>query len=97
MNSPARDYEKAKSDPATEYGTPEAVLEDTALSEGQKIEILRGWEYDAVEQSVAEEEGMTNGKPSMLQRVQQALEALAAGDGAVQTGPTKHGSFGGGR
>lgn len=95
MNHTERDNELAKRDPATEFGTPEAVLADTTLDEGQKIAVLRSWEYDAVEQSVAEEEGMSSDTPSMLQRVQKALETLTGGEEGNQTGPTKHGAFGG--
>lgn len=69
MNHAERDDELAKRDPVTEFGTPEAVLADTTLDKEQKITVLRSWEYDAVEQSVAEEEGMSGDAPAMLQRV----------------------------
>ncbi|MEX2617054.1 MAG: hypothetical protein WD767_13240 [Alphaproteobacteria bacterium] len=94
MNSAGDDREQVKRDPRTEFGTPEAVLNDASLSNGQKIEILRGWEYDAVEESVAQEEGMIGGDPPMIQRVQQALDTLLASDGETKTGPTKHGGIG---
>lgn len=90
MNGANPDDKLAKLDPMTEFGTPEAVLSDTGLTEAQKVEILRGWEYDAVEESVAQEEGMGGGEPSMLQRVHQALESLSGGD-TEKPSPTKHG------
>ncbi len=91
MNISKSDYDLAKLDPKSTFGTPEEILSDTQLTEDQKVEVLRGWEYDAIEKSVAEEEGMTGGEPSMLQRVQRALETLTGAGGADRPSPTKHG------
>lgn len=83
------DMEKALIDPGSVFATPEEVLNHTRLTRGQKIEILRRWEYDASEDSVAVEEGMPNGNGGLLQRVLLALERLASGIDMEQIAPTK--------
>ncbi|MEJ2274445.1 MAG: hypothetical protein P8Y01_07705 [Woeseiaceae bacterium] len=80
--------EQALLDPAGVFESPEEVRDHTALTTGQKIEILRRWVYDENEIAVAEEEGMLGGNPPMLKRVLVALEELGASiDGST---PTKH-------
>lgn len=83
------DYDKALLNPAAVFETPEAVLQQAGLSKEQKIEILRRWEYDASEDSVAEEEGMQAERPLMLRRVMLALEQLTGGTGQRHAAPTK--------
>ncbi len=83
------DYAKALLDPASVFAAPEDVLERTDLSKEQKIEILRRWEYDAIEVAVAEEEGMLGDQPLMLRRVLLALEQLTGGIGSGHPPPTK--------
>lgn len=83
------DYEKALLDPASVFAAPEEVLDRAELTKDQKIDILRRWEYDASEVAVAEEEGMVDGNPLMLQRVLLALESLTGGTSAEHTPPTK--------
>lgn len=56
-------------DRTSEYEAPNDVLMESALSKTQKIEILRRWEYDASEVSVAEEEGMHQGKGATVGQV----------------------------
>lgn len=85
------DYQKALRDPGSVFDGPEAIVEDATLSKDQKIEILRRWEYDASELSVAEEEGMPDGEPSMMQRVTRALHAVTGGYDVDHTPPTKQG------
>ena len=87
MSDPV-DYEKALLNPAAHFDSPEAVLQQAELSKEQKIEILRRWEYDANEESVAEEEGMQSDQPLMVRRVILALEQLTGGDEGSST-PTK--------
>ncbi|MDA0661825.1 MAG: hypothetical protein O3B08_03180 [Proteobacteria bacterium] len=91
MSTANFDFELAMLDPKATFETPETVLADKRLTDGQKVAVLRGWEYDAIEKSVAEEEGMTGREPSMLQRVQRALETLGDVGGAEKSSPTKHG------
>ncbi|MDY7094857.1 MAG: hypothetical protein SX243_17935 [Acidobacteriota bacterium] len=90
---PANDSEiqPALLDPAGEYDTPQALLEDDSLRKEQKVAILRRWAYDANELSVAAEEGMGGGEPAMLQRVLDALNALGAEPTMTAAAPTKQG------
>ena len=46
-------YEKALADPSDVFDTPEDVLKAADLNKGQKIEILRRWEYNVSEEDVA--------------------------------------------
>ena len=85
----AIDVEQALLDPASVFETPEAVLLCEALSKQQKIEILRRWEYDASETSVATEEGMPDGKNDLVHRILVALDRLAGEIDVEQVGPTK--------
>jgi hypothetical protein len=84
---------RALLDPAAEYDAPNDVLTDPALSETQKIEILRRWEYDASEISVAEEEGMALGKDVNVGQVLQALHQLVPKMDAERSPPTKQGGL----
>ncbi|MDY6943646.1 MAG: hypothetical protein SVU69_11635 [Pseudomonadota bacterium] len=83
------DYEKALLDPASVFETPEDVLEQLSLTQEQKIEILRRWEYAASEIAVAEEEGMVDGKPLIVRQVLLALDSLTGGIDVEHTSPTK--------
>ncbi len=74
------DYDRALLDPKACFDEPEAVLRHTGLGREQKIAVLRSWERDARELSVAEEEGMGDGEADMLRRVVQALRELGADD-----------------
>jgi hypothetical protein len=80
--------EEALHDPASVFATPEEVLSCGTLSRQQKAEILRRWEYDASEASVAEEEGMPNQNGDLLGRILLVLENLADID-MDRIGPTK--------
>ena len=83
------DMDQALLDPGSVFATPEAVVLDDRLSEQQKIEILRRWEYDASEASVAVEEGMPDGDGDLLQRIVLALEKVSGGFDAERSAPTK--------
>lgn len=86
----AIDLEQALLNPASVFDGPEAVLDHPGLSKEQKIEILRRWQYDAAEVSVAIEEGMpAHGTGDMLHRVLRALESLGAEIGSGRVGPSK--------
>ncbi len=75
------DLAKALLDPAGTFAQPSA-----------KIRLLEEWERAARELAVAEDEGMTGGEESMLNRVRQAIAALGASEEAEHPGgSTKHG------
>ena len=86
---PVIDIEKALLDPSSVFGTPEDILKNQAIASDQKIEILRRWEYDAAEVSVAVEEGMPGDDPSLLRRIILALDELTGGADTERTGPSK--------
>ena len=81
-------------DPAAAYRTPEQVLADGRFSTGQKIEILRRWEYDAVELSVATEEGMPGQGADLLPDIMAALKELGADIDTEHGATTKQGVLG---
>jgi hypothetical protein len=74
----ASDLERALLDPTTVFRVPEQVLQRDDLSREQKTAILRRWAYDARELEVAEDEGMRDGEPDLLDRVLRALHELNA-------------------
>jgi hypothetical protein len=83
------DIDQALLDPGSVFATPEEVLTHDALSQQQKIEILRRWEYDASEISVAEEEGMPGDNGDVLRRILLALDQLTGGVDVERVGPSK--------
>jgi hypothetical protein len=83
------EMQQALLDPGSVFATPESLLLHKGLSTQQKIEILRRWEYDASEISVAVEEGMPDGNSDLLHRILLALDQLTGGTGMEQAGPTK--------
>jgi hypothetical protein len=60
------------------FRTPEQVLERDDLALEQKAAILQRWAYDARELGVAEDEGMRDGEPDVLDRVLRTLDQLKA-------------------
>ena len=78
--------------PAEEFVNPEAILNHPKLSLEQKIKILKQWEYDMRELSVAEEENMRGGDSNnnMLQQINKALYKLGVKDDE-DASTTKHG------
>jgi hypothetical protein len=85
----AIDFEQALLDPGSTFDTPEAVLASEVLSNEQKIEILRRWEYDASENGVATEEGMPEAENDLLHRILVAIGQLTDNIDVEQVGPTK--------
>jgi len=67
---------KALLDPPAVFERSAEVLADATLTNEQKVEILRRWEYDANEVSVAEEEGMPANDGQVLQQIMCALRDL---------------------
>lgn len=92
---PRADLDRALQDPQSVFDTPEAVLASD-LSRDDKLAVLRRWENDARELSVATEENMAGDggdEAGMLAEVRQAilrLEQDAAADDTAAA-PTKHG------
>lgn len=84
---------KALLDPADVFQAPAAVLSDQTLTTPQKIEILRRWEYDACEVSVAEEEGMPPQNGETLKQILLALHELVGDIDTDKTPPTKQGGL----
>lgn len=80
---------KAMLDPASIFAHPEDVLIDTRLSEEQKIETLRRWEYNVSEEAVALEEGMPGHETGLLRRVLIALGKLTGPLDLENTSPSK--------
>jgi hypothetical protein len=74
----AGDLERALLNPTAVFKLPEDVLKREDLSNEQKAAILRRWAYDARELEVAEDEGMRDGEPDLLDRVLRALDELKA-------------------
>lgn len=72
----ADDFDAALANPAAVFPNPEAVLTRNDYSHAQKLQLLRRWQEDAEELSVAEEEGMAGGEPSLIERVSAALARL---------------------
>ncbi len=82
-------YERAMLDPGDVFASPEEVVRHPLMSEGQKAEILRRWLYDASEVAVAEEEGMTGGKPPLVHAIFEALNELGVELDLEHPAPTK--------
>jgi len=80
---------KALLDPPSVFRAPAAVMSDKTLTNEQKIEILRSWEYDARELSVAEEEGMPARNGETLRQILQTLQKLVDELNTDETPPTK--------
>jgi hypothetical protein len=76
--------------PSAHFDTPAAVLETDGLSVKAKKRVLDAWEEDARRLSVATEEGMGGGEPSLLADVAAAKAELGVGDDR-KPAPTKAG------
>jgi len=87
------DFDQALLDPSTVFSRPSMVVEHAGLSREQKIEILRRWAYDESEIAVADEEGMPDGKPLVLDEVLLALERLGVDIDQSRRPPTKQGGI----
>ena len=84
---------EAKANPTRYYRRPGEVVRDRRLNREEKLAILEAWEMEARELSVAAEENMSGGEPSLLQDVVDArLQLGEATDPLDPAGaPTKHG------
>lgn len=79
--------------PSAIYASPENVLTDENLTDAEKIEILRRWNYDACELSVAEDEGMRGVNDALLQRILLALDSLGVEIDRDKTPSTRQGGL----
>jgi hypothetical protein len=84
------DLELALLDPRGIFATPEELLIGGALTRQQKVEVLRRWEFDARESSIATEEGMPGEDIDLLHRILVAIDQLGLRPG--QPAPGKTGS-----
>lgn len=75
-----------------DHSSPEALADDERIGLDERVALLRRWQYDAAELDVAEEEGMTGGEASLLDRVVAALHRLTGGFDCEAGPPTKHGT-----
>ena len=87
----AVDVAAALVNPADQFGDPAEVVNNPSLSRAQKLKILRQWELDARQLSVAEEENMAGGEENMVGRVSRAILALGGEKDADSGGDTKLG------
>ncbi|MEQ1754377.1 MAG: hypothetical protein ABL973_09620 [Micropepsaceae bacterium] len=65
-----------KVNPSSSYLRPDDIVNDAALTNEQKIAILREWHYDALRLQDAAQENMAGGEPDRLQAVSNALLKL---------------------
>ena len=72
----AKDYDKALLDPSKVFDSPAEIVRSDGLTVTQKLEVLKSWELDATNLSVAQEENMTGGEPSRLDEVRAAIDKL---------------------
>ncbi len=93
MTQPTQDYEQALIDPLLVYSRPAEVLQDSKLSDEQKLTVLRRWESDSRELQVAEDEGMIGGEDDLFTEVIEAIHQLVPADDEAShvEAPTKQG------
>ncbi|CAX23229.1 conserved protein of unknown function [Methylorubrum extorquens DM4] len=70
------DLDRALTNPASVFRSPQEVLENAGLSRADKLEILRRWAWDAWLIETAAGEGMPPGEEPRLDEVVQALLSL---------------------
>ncbi|MBD1546647.1 hypothetical protein [Roseibium aggregatum] len=92
QNNPG--FDRILLDPAAHYDSPADVVSDEQFPVSARIEILRRWEYDAADASVAAEEGMPGGNGELIADIIKALQDLGAEIDTERTAPTKQGGLG---
>lgn len=70
------DFEHALKDPASEFNSPEAVLNEQSLTQDQKKAVLLQWKQDARRLEETAAEAMAGGEPNLLHSVLKALDQL---------------------
>jgi hypothetical protein len=80
----AKDYDQALLNPAAIFKRPKDVLDTESLTTDQKLEVLKSWETDALQLSVATEENMGGGEPSRIEDVRHAIDVLTRLEGVKE-------------
>lgn len=80
----AKQYDKALLDPAAVFAHPRDVLDSDAMTAEQKLELLKRWETDAIQLSIATEENMGGGEPSRIDEVRHAIDVLCRSEGVSE-------------
>ncbi len=80
----AKDYDQALLNPAAICKRPKDVLDTESLTTDQKLEVLKSWETDALQLSVATEENMGGGEPSRIEDVRHAIDVLTRLEGVKE-------------
>ncbi len=75
--------------PSVVFKCPGDVVSARGVSDDEKIRILHRWEYDILEEEVAQEENMPGELPFRLSDVLDALNALGAGPDHRHPSPAK--------
>ena len=85
---------EAVNNPTRYYQRPRQVIQDRRLNRNEKLAILEAWELEARSLSVAAEENMAGGEPTLLSEVVEARITLGEqADPRQDNGaPTKHGA-----
>jgi hypothetical protein len=81
--------EDAMRDPASVFDGPETVAARDDLTREEKLRILRSWEYDAAEMSVATEENMPGPENDLLRRILLVLAELTGDEDVERVAPSK--------
>lgn len=76
--------------PGNHFTGPDDVVQDTLLSEEAKKRVLLAWEDQARRLSLATEEGMGGGEPSLVAEVAEAMAEMGVESGRPST-PAKIG------
>jgi hypothetical protein len=84
---------EAVNNPTRYYQRPRQVIQDRRLNRNEKLAILEAWELEARSLSVASEENMGGGEPTLLSEVVQARISLGEQADPTQDNgaPTKQG------
>ena len=78
------DFATVLLDPAAWYHHPQAVVDDTSLSQDEKRALLTEWEQDVADRSAAADEGMVPEVPGIIDRDVKIQDRLAAARTALE-------------
>ena len=88
------DIQRALLDPASVFSRPADVLAVDGVPDSVKVDLLRRWEYDALELQVAEEEGLRgDGGGLLLDEILAGLRSLGAARDTEHSPTTKQGGL----
>jgi hypothetical protein len=80
----AKQYDEALLNPAAVFKLPQDILHSDAMTAEQKLTLLKRWETDAIQLSIATEENMGGGEPSRIEEVRQAIDVLVRVEGVAE-------------